>query len=211
MSRADELVAKARDWVLETMETGAGHDPGHVRRVVTNAERLGEAEGADLLVVRLAAWMHDVVNLDKDDPERDRASRRSARAAVEWLDGRLDEERTERVAEAIRCHSYSAGLEPESLEAKVVSDADNLDAIGAIGIARCFEVGGQLGRPTLAPEDPFCEQREPDDDTYTLDHFFEKLLRLEDRFYTEAGRAEARGRIEFMEWYLEQLGEEISC
>lgn len=205
----DELVDEARRWSLEFMDESAGHDTGHIRRVVTNARRLAQQEGADELVVRLAAWMHDLVNLAKDHPKRSSASTKSAEVASDWLDGRIDDERIELVKEAIRCHSFSAGLEPESLEAKVVSDADNLDAIGAIGIGRAFEVGGAMGRITAAPEDPLCKRRQPDDETYTLDHFFSKLLKLQDRFYTDSGRRQARRRIEFMEEFLEQLGREL--
>lgn len=205
-----QLIDDARDWAFKEMETSAGHDVGHIRRVVANARRLADTEGADLTVVELAGWMHDVVNLPKDHPERSQASTMSAKKASAWLRGRLDDERIELVAEAIRCHSFSAGFTPESLEAKVVSDADNLDAIGAIGIARCFEIGGALGRDMMAAEDPFCTQRRPDDGTYTVDHFYAKLLKLEERFYTEAGRREAQARIEFMQQFLLQLEDETS-
>ena len=204
-----DLVESAWRWTREQMEVAAGHDFGHIERVVTNAKRLGKVEGADGLVVRLAAITHDVVNLPKDDPDRHLASSRSAEAVSTWLEGRLEPARIDLVAEAIRCHSYSAGCIPESVEAKVVSDADNLDAIGAVGIARCFEIGGKLGRVTLATDDPFCDERTPDDGTYTVDHFYTKLLRLGERFYTASGRREAKQRIEFMKEYLEQLRREV--
>lgn len=204
-----ELIEDARRWVRERMDESAGHDWGHIERVVTNAQRLADEEGADRLVVELAAWMHDVVNLAKDDARRAMASTKSAEAAGKWLEGKLNADRIELVCEAIRCHSFSAGLPPESLEAKVVSDADNLDAIGAIGIARVFEVGGASGRPTLASDDPFCRKREPDDSRFTLDHFYTKLLRLGDRFYTDSGRRQAQQRLRFMRQYLETLKAEV--
>ena len=204
-----EVIEDARDWVRGQMATGAGHDWGHIQRVVANARRLAGEEGADEVVVELGAWMHDVVNLPKDHPQRHRASTMSAEAARRWLDGKLEEQRVELVCEAIRCHSFSAGLVPQSLEAKVVSDADNLDAIGAIGIARVFEIGGALERRTLSMEDPLCEEREPDDGVYTVDHFFTKLLRLQERFYTESGRREAEERLAFMCRYLEVLKSEV--
>lgn len=203
-----QLIDDARNWALEQMETTAGHDVGHIRRVVANARRLAAAEGADPTVVELAAWFHDIVNLPKDHPDRSQASTRSAQAAADWLQGRLDDERIELVAESVRCHSFSAGFVPESPEAKVVSDADNLDAIGAVGVARCFEIGGALRRPMMAAEDPFCSQREPDDSTYTVDHFYTKLLKLEDWFYTDSGRANARERIAFMKRFLAQMERE---
>ncbi len=206
----DRLIEDAKTWVREKMATGAGHDWGHIERVVVNARRLAEAEGADLRVVELAAWMHDVVNLPKDHPERASASTKSAEAACQWLQGRLEEERVELVREAIRCHSFSAGLIPQSLEAKVVSDADNLDALGAIGIARVFEIGGALGKSTLASKDPFCHEREPDDGRYTVDHFYTKLLKLGEWFYTESGRRQAQERLGFMRQFLEILESEVT-
>ena len=205
----NELIAHAVDWTRRKMETGAGHDWGHIERVRNNARVLAAAEDADELVVELAAVMHDVVNLPKDHPERAQASTKSAKLAATWLDGRLEEKRIELVYEAIRCHSFSAGFTPESVEAKVVSDADNLDALGAIGIARTFEVGGATKKQTVATKDPFCEERRPDDSRYTVDHFYTKLLALRDRFYTESGRAEASERLEFMRKFLDEMAREL--
>ncbi len=206
----ETLVARARQWSKSQMETGAGHHWAHIERVVKNGAALARREGADELVVQLAALMHDVINLPKDHPERSMASTKSADAAGKWLQGKLDERRIELVEEAIRCHSFSAEITPESLEAKVVSDADNLDALGAIGIARVFEVGGALGTQLMNGDDPFCHGRDPDDSTYTLDHFYTKLLRLEGRFYTDSGLRAARTRLDFMREYLTRLKEEVN-
>ena len=151
-----EILDEAIAWTKTRMVASAGHDWGHIERVLHNATVLAKEEGADLLVVQLAAAMHDVVNLSKDHPERRKASEKSAQLACQWLEGKLEADRIARVFEAIKCHSFSAGFVPESLEAQVVSDADNLDAIGAIGIARAFECGGAMGTATLASEDPFC-------------------------------------------------------
>jgi len=90
-----------------------------------------------------------------------------------------------------------------------VQDADRLDALGAIGIARCFTVGGALDQTLYNPDDPFCNVRAPDDDTYTLDHFYAKLLRLPDTMQTDAGRTEAARRVAFIQQYLDQLQDEI--
>lgn len=125
----------------------AAHDPCHIQRVVTNAQRLSAAEGADWLIVMPAAWLHDCVIVPKSSPDRKRASTLAARRAVEWLEshawphGRLDE-----IAHAIESHSFSAGIEPRTLEAKVVQDADRLDALGAVGLARTLMLGGELKR-----------------------------------------------------------------
>ena len=206
--KREELVEKAIAFTKGRMEESAGHDWMHIARVLANAEALAREEGADLLSCQLAAVMHDLINLPKNHPDRRQASRMSAREAAAWLEGRLDAERIEWIEEAIRCHSYSAGLIPEGLVAKVVSDADNLDALGAIGIARTFECGGAMGTATMAAEDPFCRKRTPTDHLYTVDHFYAKLLRLKERFYTESGRRAAERRLAFMEAFLVELEEE---
>jgi uncharacterized protein len=92
----------------------------------------------------------------------------------------------------------------------VVQDADRLDSLGAIGIARCLLVGGHLGRPLCAPEDPFCVERPPDDQLYTIDHFYAKLLKLPATMQTAAGREEAERRADFMRDYLERLRAEMA-
>ena len=191
------------------MQTGAGHHWAHVERVVSNARTIAVAEGADVVVVHLAALMHDVVNLPKDHPDRKKASTMSARAAGEWLKGKLAPPRVALVEEAIRCHSFSAGIEAQSIEAQVLSDADKLDALGAIGIARVFEIGGALGKPLMAEEDPFCVDREADDGVATVDHFYTKLLRLQERFYTATGRRWALARHRYMERFLERMEREV--
>lgn len=211
MNKQEELalLEEARIWTKSQMEVTAGHDWMHIERVVKNTRTLARKEGADLLVCELAAIMHDVVNLPKNDGNRKQASTLSAHAAAQFLEGKLSRERIALIYEAIQAHSYSAGFIPVSLEAKVVSDADNLDALGAIGIARTFECGGAMATPTLAAEDPFCEHRRPADHLYTVDHFYKKLLLLEKRFYTESGRRAARRRVDFMNLFLEELRLEV--
>jgi uncharacterized protein len=107
-------------------------------------------------------------------------------------------------------HSFSRGLVPDTLEGKVLQDADRLDAIGAIGIARLFATSAAMRRPFYAEEDPFARAREPDDKQFGVDHFFRKLLRIRDGLHTETARAIAAERHDFMHAYLEQLAREIS-
>ena len=114
-----------------------------------------------------------------------------------------------RIAHAIEAHSFSANIPTETIEARIVQDADRLEAIGAIGIARCFLTGGSMGTPLYEPSDPFARERELDDKRFTLDHFYVKLFKLADTMKTDAGRAEARKRTDYMRDYLQQLGEEI--
>lgn len=188
----------------------AAHDLEHIRRVVANARGLAVAEGAKPEVVLPAAWLHDCVTVPKDSPQRATASRLAAAQAAAWLrEWGWPETFLADIAHAIEAHSFSAGIAPRTIEAKVVQDADRLDALGAVGLARCLMLGGALGRPLYAVEDPFCEQRAPDDRTACVDHFYAKLLKLEATMQTEGGRREARRRTEFLRRFLEELGREI--
>jgi uncharacterized protein len=186
------------------------HDLGHVERVVRNARRLGVREGADLAVVIPAAWLHDIVAVRKDSPDRARASGLAAAEAGRILRGLgYPAELGEPIAHAIEAHSFSAKIEPRTLEAKVVQDADRLEALGAIGIARCFATSGAMGRPLVSAEDPFATARVPDDRQYALDHFVLKLFRVAESLRTEAGRAEGRRRSEFLHAYWAELRAEL--
>ncbi len=211
-----------RPWVAPTVDFVGGelgdsdsHGFGHLLRVLRNARRIyeGEAEhgeAVDWEALAAAALLHDVVDLPKDHPERHLASTKSADAAVAHyralggFDGRL-----ETIHHAIRAHSFSAGVPAESTEARILCDADRLEALGAFGIARVFYVSGELHRKICDMNDPFAQGRELDDLEYAVDHFYEKLLKLEERFYTPTGRRLAGQRHRFMEAFLEQLADEI--
>jgi len=184
----------------------AAHDLEHTRRVVANARGLAATEGAKLEIVLPAAWLHDCVTVPKDSPQRATASRLAAAQAGAWLrEWGWPAELLPDIAHVIEAHSFSAGIAPRTIEAKVVQDADRLDALGAVGLARCLMLGGALGRPLYAAEDPFCEQRAPDDKAACVDHFYTKLLTLEATMQTEGGRAEARRRTEFLRQFLGEL------
>jgi len=185
------------------------HDLEHVRRVVRNARWLAAAAGARREIVEPAAWLHDCVTVPKTSPLRAQASRLAAAQAVEWLRGwGYPAALLPEIAHAIEAHSFSAGIEPRTPEAKVVQDADRLEALGAVGLARCLMLGGALGRPLYAATDPFCAKRAPDDRRATVDHFHTKLLRLESTMQTAAGRNEARRRTEFLRQFLTELERE---
>ena len=195
----------------QAADADAAHDRAHVERVVTTARQLADTEGAQMDVVVPAAWLHDCVVLPKDHPDRAHAAQRAAEAAKGFLvDEGYPEQWIPNIEHAIAAHSYSGDGVPETTEAKVVQDADRLDALGAIGLARCFTVGGALDQMLYDPDDPFCADRPPDDDTYTLDHVYAKLLRLPDTMQTEAGHAEAEERASFLRTYLDQLRDELS-
>lgn len=189
----------------------AAHNPMHIQRVVANARRLSIAEGADWQVVMPAAWLHDCVIIPKTSPDRSRASQLAAAQAVTWLEslgwpyGRLEE-----ISHAIEAHSFTAGIEPRTLEARVLQDADRLDALGAVGLARTLMLGAELKREFYHAMDPFCQSREADDSIYTLDHLYTKLLTLEGTMRTQSGKHEAQQRTRYLRDFLAQLEREIS-
>jgi uncharacterized protein len=188
----------------------AAHDLEHIRRVVANARGLAETEGAKLEIVLPAAWLHDCVTVPKDSPQRKEASRLAAAQAVAWLrEWGWPEAFLADIAHAIEAHSFSAGIAPRTTEAKVVQDADRLDALGAVGLARCLMLGGAMGRPLYAVDDPFCERRPPDDSAACVDHFYTKLLTLEATMQTGAGKAEAGRRTIFLRQFLAELRRDL--
>jgi Predicted HD superfamily hydrolase len=199
------------------------HDLLHLERVVATAKRIAASEGADLTVVIPAAWLHDYVVVPKDDPRRNQASRLAAVEACAYLasigypsspaqsDNAAKREAVlDAIAHAIEAHSFSANIAPQTLEAKVVQDADRLDGIGAIGVARCFACSGTMNRPFYSSVDPFCTTREPDDARFTIDHFYRKLFKTAASMQTQAGKKEAERRVEVMRGFLRELGEEIN-
>jgi len=186
------------------------HDLSHIKRVVNNATYLTEMEQCNRHVTLAAAWLHDCVQVPKDSPDRPRVSRLAADEAVRFL-GSIDypDALLPAVHHAVAAHSYSAAIPVETVEAGVVQDADRLDALGAIGIARCLLTGGALGSDIYHPDDPFCEDRGADDKAFMVDHFYTKLFRLPDTMQTEAGRQEANRRVAMMRTFLQELGREV--
>jgi uncharacterized protein len=112
---------------------------------------------------------------------------------------------------AIIAHSFSAGIQPEKPEARILRDADRIEALGAIGIARCFAVSGSLGRPLFHSADPFAHARSLDDKRYAVDHFAQKLLRLPQSMQTATGLRIAQERADVMRVFLDQLAHEMDA
>jgi len=206
-----ELQNRCIGFVAETMAADAAHDLSHTRRVLKNTLYLSETEYVNPWITVPAACLHDCVPIAKDSPLRARGSRLAAETATGFLSANdYPAELLDDVFHAIEAHSYSAGITVRTLEARVVQDADRLDSLGAIGIARCLLVGGRLDRPLCAPDDPFCGERTPDDARYTIDHFYAKLLKLPAGMQTAAGRAEAERRAAVMRRFLDDLRAEIT-
>ena len=206
------LRAELRD-VVRKMSVGgdSGHDLAHADRVWAHARTIAHGEGVELTPVLLcAAYLHDLVSLPKDHPKRSRAAMMSASAAGPVMQALgLSPTEIARARHAIEAHAYSGGTPPGSTEAKILRDADRLEALGAIGVARCFAVSGALDRSLFHPEDPFARDRAPDDQSYALDHFAVKLLKLPETFLTATGRKLAEDRAEKMRRYLVDLAGEL--
>ncbi len=189
--------------------TDPSHDFLHIRRVLAAAVKLAGEERAELNVVVPAAYFHDFVNVPKNDPRRKEASQLSADAAVEYLSSiKYPAQYASAIKHAIAAHSFSAAIPCETIEARVVQDADRLDGLGAIGVARCFSTSTIMGRPYYDENDVLAENRAPDDRAFAIDHFFVKLFKTAETLQTKSARAEGARRVAFMKEYLRQLKSE---
>jgi uncharacterized protein len=202
-------------WMTSSREFKDGsHDMGHFRRVWKTARYINREEGGpgDELILLAAAYFHDLVSLPKNHPDRKEASRLSAEQAGELLEGYFGDypqEKIEGVRHAILAHSFSAGVEAVSAEAKILQDADRLEAVGAIGLARVFYTAGQLNASLYDELDPLAERREPDDRRYALDHFQVKLLKLPALMNTATGRGLAELNADYLREFMRKLLAEI--
>ncbi len=204
------VINATADFARKTLEgEGSGHDWWHIHRVRENAMTIGREEGADLFIVELAALLHDIADWKFHDGDAEAGPR----VAGEWLVKQgVDAAVIEHVCDIIRKLSFKgAGVNTDmpTLEGKVVQDADRLEAMGAMGVARCFAYGGHKSRPIYDPESQakphgsFEEYKKTSGST--INHFYEKLLLLKDRMQTPAGRRLAEGRHAFMETFLKQF------
>lgn len=186
------------------------HDILHVKRVVKLAREMGIYEQANLEVILPAAWLHDLVNLPKDHEDRKLASRMAASEAISYLSllgypAKFFPE----ISHAIEAHSFSSGVVAETLEAKIVQDADRLDALGAIGIARLFAISAQLKTSFYHFLDPWAEGRQYDDKHFAIDHIHLKLKTIAGTMHTTYAEVEAARRFKVIEEYLENLKREL--
>ena len=204
------LRARLRTIAQAQMDQDPAHDLAHLDRVWANAQNIARCEGGNHKVLLAAAYLHDLVNLPKDAPDRAQASAIAAHAAKPHLiELGFNSDEIKSVQHAIVAHSFSAGVTPETPEARIIRDADRLDALGAIGIARTFLVAGALNRPLYHPDDPFARARDLDDTAWSIDHWQVKLLKLASGMATATGRDMAHERVAVMRDYLGQLADEI--
>ena len=188
----------------------SGHDWSHIERVVNTTKTIAQEEGADLFICEAAALLHDVID-DKivKDPAVALKELKEFLTSIE-----LTYEQIDAIESIITRISFKNHKEQQelSLEGKVVQDADRLDAIGAIGIARVMCYSGSTGRPIHRPELKPREELTPEEyrngESTAIMHFYEKLLKLKELMNTDYGRELAKGRHTFLEMYLEQFYEE---
>lgn len=186
------------------------HDISHLLRVWRNVCAIRDQEGGDAEILVVATLLHDCVAVEKNSPFRASASRLAAAKARELLNEMgWDEERVASVMHAIEAHSYSADITPLSLEARILQDADRLDALGMVGVARLFYVSGRMGSSLYDPLDPHASHRPYDDKRFAVDHFHTKLLHLAEGFQTATGARIAETRHERCKRFLHELTEEI--
>lgn len=191
----------------EFANEGTGHDWWHLERVWVLAKRLGSEEAADPFVTELAALLHDIGD------HKFHAEGTAERRIREWLGAQKVEPATiDRVVEIVEGVSFKGAGVPTpmaSIEGKVVQDADRLDALGAIGIARAFAYGGSQNRAMYVPGEQVVEHQNFESyrktQSSTINHFHEKLLLLKDRLHTEAAKRLAEHRHKYMEKFLEEF------
>lgn len=200
------VVEKTKEFVKGEMKGDAAHDWEHVFRVYRNAVRIAEKEGGNIEIVALASLLHDVADWKYSDE--------GSSVARKWMEKcNVDRRIIEEVCEIIDNMSFK-GVKAEqkkmSKEGEIVQDADRLDAIGAIAVARCFAYGGMKGRKLYDPDikysfDHYEEKAKGTWPTTSLNHFYEKLLLLKDKLNTETARKMAERKHNFMQMYVDEF------
>jgi uncharacterized protein len=204
------------DYIGSNMSQEDGsHDLGHFTRVWKSAAYINQEEGlgADPLILLTAAYFHDLVSLPKNHPDRTQSSRLSAEKTAQLLKeyfAGFPPEKIGGVYHAIHAHSFSAKVEPRTAEARILQDADRLEALGAIGLARVFYTAGKLNQRMFEPRDPMALHREADDQVFALDHFSIKLLKLPALMNTHTGRRIADVNADYLRGFLGKIGTEIA-
>ena len=188
-------------------ENDGAHDVQHLHRVWKVAQiLLEENPRADPMIVQAACYLHDLVNLPKYHADRAQASMLAARLACEKL-ARIDfpSEKIPGVAHAIEAHSFSATIAPTTIEAMIVQDADRLDALGAVGLARLFYTAGRMGAALAHPTDPLGLHRPFDDRHFALDHIEVKLTKLAASMQTAGARKIGEARLQLLRTFHQQF------
>lgn len=195
----EEILNQVQDYIKQTfLQEGTGHDYFHIERVVINAKKILQHEKADPFLVELAAWVHDI-----GDYKLHNGVDKAEELITNYLNSlELSEELINRVNEIVSQVSFSKGNKPTSIEAEIVQDADRLDSIGAVGIARCFAYGGSKGKLLYHPEDH-------NKDASSIQHFYDKLFKLKDLMNTKTAKKIADERHAYMQSFIQQFYREV--
>ena len=211
MSKKETIIEATKEFVKETLKNAeSGHDWFHTLRVYNNARLIAESESVDLYIVVLGALLHDIADSKFHNGDDSVATRVARKFLVQH---NVDSFVINSVIDIINNISFNKSLEtnnkPNSIELDVVQDADRLDAIGAIGIARCFNYGGFKNRklfdPSIKPNLKMSKNEYKNSTAPTINHFYEKLLLLSDKMNTKTGKKIAKVRHQFMNEYLDQF------
>ena len=204
------VIDSLTDHVQKIMDNDSAHDFNHIMRVFKNAKKICKKEKANEKLVLSEVLLHDIVSYPKSDKRSKLSSSESAKISKQILKKYdFTSEEITIISNAISDHSFSQKKIPKTIEGKILQDSDRLDALGAIGIARVFSTSGNLKRPFYNIDDPFCKKRIPDDQTWTVDHFYQKLLKLESLMNTQSGKVEAKRRTRILKEFLRQLKQEV--
>ena len=204
------ILDSIKNEVITIMDNDPAHDFEHVMRVYNNAQKIAKKEKANQKLVLSAALLHDIISYPKSSKRSKLSSIESAKKSKSILkkyDFTIEEINI--ISDAIAEHSFAQNKIPQTIEGKILQDADRLDALGAIGIARVFATSGSLNRPFYKIDDPFCNNRKPDDNHWAIDHFFNKLLKLQSLMNTKSGKIEAKKRTNVLKIFLKQFKSEI--
>ncbi|MEO6488389.1 MAG: HD domain-containing protein [Ferruginibacter sp.] len=210
----DQLILQTMNFVKQTLQGAeGGHDWFHIERVYINAKKIADSENVNMLIVELSALLHDIADSKFNGGNEDIGPEKAS-SFLRSLS--VDEKIIDHVISIIRNISFKGGnskREFSSAELAVVQDADRLDALGAIGIARAFNYGGYKNRqiydPMIKPDLQMTKEEYKNSSAPTINHFYEKLLLLKDKMNTSAGKRMAEERHEFMLKYLEQFYQEV--
>lgn len=203
------IIENTKEFVKDKLfGEGSGHDWYHIERVYNLAKFIGKKEKADSFIVEMTALLHDIDDWKFSDDNESKTT-----ATEEFLNSiSIDEKDIDRITHIIKTISYKGGVvdsNQDTIEGKVVQDADRLDAIGAIGIARTFAYGGNKNRVIYDPEIKPIDFKDLDEvkntNNHTINHFYEKLLKLKDLMNTKTAKVIADRRHKFMENYLEEF------
>ncbi len=206
----EEFFEKLKEKVKPYFEKGGSHAFDHIERVYNLALKIGENKKADLDVIKAAVLLHDISRLKEDNKEIEDHAEHGAEAAEKILrEMNFPKNKIKNVVHAIRVHRHSKGLIAETKEAEILQDADRLDALGAITIARMFSTGGKIDRPLYDPKIPLNETQKTYYAKTTIHGFYNKILKITpETFNTQLAKKLAKSRYEFVEKFLDQFFKE---